>query len=103
MRGALGFFDPQTCELQKRFATDLLTHVNPYTGRAYIEEPSLAFVEINNENGLVQAFLSADLDDLPTHYAGLLAGSVEQLASEQLRQPRRARSRVGRATGRTRR
>jgi hypothetical protein len=72
VRGALGFFDPQTRELQKRFATDLLTHVNPYTGRAYVEEPSVAFIEINNENGLAQAFLSADLDDLPPHYAGLL-------------------------------
>jgi hypothetical protein len=72
VRGALGFFDAQTRELQKRFATDLLTHVNPYTGKAYTEDPGVAFVEINNENGLVQAYLSADLDGLPPHYAGLL-------------------------------
>ena len=72
VRGALGFFDPQTRELQKRYASDLLTHVNPYTGRAYVEEPAVAIVEINNENGLAQAFLAADLDTLPPHYAGLI-------------------------------
>jgi hypothetical protein len=72
VRGALGFFDPQTRELQKRFAADLLTHVNPYTGLAYVEDPAVAFVEINNENGLVQAFLGESLDTLPPHYARML-------------------------------
>ena len=37
-------------EMQKQYARDLLTHVNPYTGRAYADEPGIAVVEINNEN-----------------------------------------------------
>lgn len=71
-RAVLGFFDPANKALQKKFAYDLLTHVNPYTGNAYINEPAVAFIEINNENGLVHAFLSSQLDALPPYYEGLL-------------------------------
>ena len=41
-------------EMQKEYARELLSHKNPYTGATYIEEPSVAFVEINNENTLVR-------------------------------------------------
>lgn len=41
-------------EMQKEYARDLLTHKNPYTGNTYIQEPAVAFVEINNENTLIQ-------------------------------------------------
>jgi len=30
-----------------------LTHRNPYTGNTYLEEPAIAFIEINNENSLL--------------------------------------------------
>jgi len=33
----------------------LLTHKNLYTGKEYRDEPSLAFIEIVNENSLVEA------------------------------------------------
>ncbi|HDQ26270.1 MAG TPA: hypothetical protein ENN43_05930 [bacterium] len=72
VRNALGFFDQQTRNLQKDFARDLLTHVNPYTGNAYINEPAIAFIEINNENGLTQAYMSSQLDPLPPHYYNML-------------------------------
>ncbi len=72
VRDALGFFDPQTRQLQKDYARDLLTHNNPYTGNAYINEPAVAFIEINNENGLTQAYLSSQLDGLPPYYYNLL-------------------------------
>ncbi len=72
VRDALGFFDPQTRQLQKDYARDLLTHTNPYTGNAYINEPAVAFIEINNENGLTQAYLSSQLDNLPPYYYNLL-------------------------------
>jgi hypothetical protein len=74
VRAALGFFDPRILELQQQYARDLLTHVNPYMGRAYVEEPAIAFVEINNENGLVQAYLSRQIDTLPAHYRDQLGG-----------------------------
>ncbi len=40
-------------DMQKDYARDLLTHVNPYTGTNYLEEPAVAFIEINNENSLL--------------------------------------------------
>ncbi|MDR1141520.1 MAG: carbohydrate binding domain-containing protein, partial [Planctomycetaceae bacterium] len=40
-------------DANKKYARDLLTHVNPYTGNAYKDEPSVAMVEINNENSIV--------------------------------------------------
>jgi hypothetical protein len=67
-RAVLGFFDEPLLQLQKDYARDLLTHVNGYTGKPYVQEPAVAFIEINNENGLVQAFLSGQLDDLPPFY-----------------------------------
>ena len=72
VRAALGFFDPANLALQKDYATALLNHVNPYTGHAYKDEPAVAIVEINNENGLVQAWMSQELDHLPAYYASLL-------------------------------
>jgi len=45
-------FDRRMIELQKDFATKLLTHRNPYTGNRYVDEPALAVQEITNENSL---------------------------------------------------
>lgn len=61
----LGFFYRPLIELQKEFARNLLTHRNPHTGRTYAEDPAVAMVEINNENGLIQGWLSNFLDDAP--------------------------------------
>jgi hypothetical protein len=68
IRAALGFFDSQILSLQKQYAQALLTHVNPYTGNAYINEPAVAFIEINNENGLLQQYLSGQIDAIPGYY-----------------------------------
>lgn len=43
-------------ETEKRFARDFFTHVNPYTGKAYTEEPAVSTMEIINENGLICAW-----------------------------------------------
>lgn len=48
----IDIFDPTLIALQKEYARKLLTHVNPYTGLAYVEEPAIAVIEINNENAL---------------------------------------------------
>ena len=47
-------FDRVWIELDKKYAHDLLTSVNPYTGMALKDDPVLATVEINNENSLYQ-------------------------------------------------
>ncbi len=40
-------------DANKKYARDLLTHVNQYTGNAYKDEPAVAMIEINNENSIV--------------------------------------------------
>jgi len=45
-------FDRRLIELQKDYARQILTHVNPYTQRAYVDEPGVAVVEIVNEDAI---------------------------------------------------
>jgi hypothetical protein len=58
---AVTLFDDHIIELQKEYAKQLLTHVNPYTGNSYINEPAIAEVEIVNENSLVEAWFGSRL------------------------------------------
>ena len=48
-------------ELQHEYARDLLTHVNPYTGKRYADEPAVALIEISNEDGLIREWLWGNL------------------------------------------
>jgi hypothetical protein len=45
-------FDPQLIDLQREYARQLLTHVNPYTQKTLAEDPTVAMVEMINENSL---------------------------------------------------
>jgi hypothetical protein len=45
-------FNRRLVELQKDYARQILTHVNPYTKRSYVEEPGVALVEIVNEDAI---------------------------------------------------
>ncbi len=65
---ALGFFYRPMIELQKEYARLMLTHRNPHTGLTYAEDPAVAMVEINNENGLLQGWMLGYLDDAPAPY-----------------------------------
>jgi uncharacterized glyoxalase superfamily protein PhnB len=69
MKGA-SIFDERMIELQKDYATKLLTHRNPYTHLRYVDDPALAVVEITNENSVFYFFRTADLS-LPSHRAEL--------------------------------
>ncbi|GAT32576.1 hypothetical protein TSACC_2975 [Terrimicrobium sacchariphilum] len=52
-RGWKGVFPhPKIVEAWERAVTEFLSHVNPYTGRKWGEEPGVGTVEIINENGL---------------------------------------------------
>lgn len=53
-------FDPRLIELQKEYASQFLTSVNPYTGLAPVDDPMFALVEICNESGF---FLNAGNTD----------------------------------------
>ncbi|MDR1958853.1 MAG: hypothetical protein LBQ54_07405 [Planctomycetaceae bacterium] len=68
----VGNYEPRMIELQKKYARDLLTHVNPYTKLAYINDPCVAFVEISNEDSIIRQWNGGGLDHLPEPYAGVL-------------------------------
>jgi hypothetical protein len=52
----LTLFDKRLIELEKEYAHNLLTHLNPYTKTEYRNEPAIAIVEILNENALYMGF-----------------------------------------------
>src|SRR5262249_42102718 len=64
-RHVAGFFYAPRLPLQQDYARKLLTHRNAVTRMTYAEDPAVAFVEVNNENGLIHAWLQGDVDKLP--------------------------------------
>lgn len=67
-RHNLGFWNEDGKKVQKKWAKELLSHVNPYTGTSYLEDPAVAIVEINNENGLLQSYLDGNLEEYTGEY-----------------------------------
>jgi hypothetical protein len=65
----LACFYPPALALHQDFATKLLGATNRYTGLPLAKDPAVAFVEILNENGLLQKWLDGGLDRLPSRYA----------------------------------
>jgi hypothetical protein len=61
-------FDPAIIDLQKQYATNLLSHRNPYTELTYAEDPAVALVEVCNEHGLVHAWYAGHMDRLPASF-----------------------------------
>lgn len=62
-------FYPPMIDQQRDYARRLLTHVNPYTTLSYAQDPAVAIVEINNENGLIGQWWNGALDAMPPAYA----------------------------------
>lgn len=67
-------FTPALIEAQKKFARELLTHVNPYRKLRYADDPAVAIVEITNENSLFMWGSEQTLRTLPPYYADILQG-----------------------------
>ena len=65
----LDLFYPPMVRMQRDHARDLLTHMNPYTGTRYADEPAVAIIEINNENGLISQWNWGSLDGMLPVYA----------------------------------
>ena len=64
----VAYFDPQLIRLQRDFSRAVLTHVNPYTGRALKDEPGVCAVEMTNEDSLLGMWLDGSLS-MPNYYA----------------------------------
>lgn len=76
-----GFWNKEARDLQKQYAKELLSHKNPYTGFTYLEDPAVAIIEINNENGLMQGYLNSLLVD----YDDSLWSELEQKWNDWLK------------------
>jgi len=61
-------FDPRIIEMEKEYARELLSHVNPYTGMSYLKDPVVAVVELNNEDALWREYLNGAMDRLGEPY-----------------------------------
>jgi hypothetical protein len=66
------FVDDRLQKLKLQHARNLLTHVNPYTGKAYGEEENIAIYEIYNENAFALHLLSVGLDKWPAYFKAKL-------------------------------
>lgn len=69
LQGAVACWHPRMIELQKDFARQILEPINPHTGLSLADDPALATVEINNENGILHTWLSGEMDDIPADLA----------------------------------
>lgn len=54
-------FDPQLISLEKEYAKQLLTHVNPYTQLPLVNDPAMAMAEVVNENSLYKMWHDGQL------------------------------------------
>lgn len=64
----LGYVNDHFRSLEKEYASLLIGHTNPYTNLTYAEDPAVAFVEINNENGIFQQYFDGALDNWPSPF-----------------------------------
>ncbi len=64
------FFDPVLIALQKEYARQVLTHVNPYTGLSLADDPVMAMLETTNENSLYLLWRNGSLQ--PYDAGGIL-------------------------------
>ena len=58
-------FDPRLIWLQQEYASQLLTHVNPYTGLSMVNDPAIAMIEVTNENSLFRFWRDGLLMPIP--------------------------------------
>ncbi|MFI5382186.1 MAG: carbohydrate binding domain-containing protein, partial [Tepidisphaerales bacterium] len=65
-------FYPELIAVQKKYARDLLGHVNAYTKLRYADDPAVAIVEINNENSIFMWGSDQHLGELPEPFAAEL-------------------------------
>ena len=53
-------FDEEIQQKEIELTQKLFTHVNPYTGLSWIDDPAVALVETNNENAIVRTWESKE-------------------------------------------
>jgi hypothetical protein len=91
-------FDSTIKDLNKKFASDLLNHVNPYTGNAYKNEPAVALIEINNENSICQIWRNGSLEKANEYYLYELRDMWNTFLKKRYGNDEQLRKEVGFAT-----
>ena len=72
MNKGSNLFYPPLIKLQKEYAKELLSHVNPYTGMSYLKDPAVVAVELNNEDALWRIYRKGKIDDRDDVYGKCL-------------------------------
>jgi len=80
-----GYYNPRLIELQKIFARDIWTHVNPYTGLAYKDDPAIVLTEVINESDLFLQGINHEpyITEFRTLFAGWLKGNGIEYDAEK--------------------
>ena len=79
VRKILPIIDSRAARLQRRFATELLTHVNPSTGLSYAEDPQVLTWEIVNESSIGYALICGN--SLPDYFEAKLQAKWKTFAA----------------------
>lgn len=79
----MAYFDDWIMTLQKEYARQLLTHLNPFTGNRYVDEPAVAMIEITNENWLSLFWQQGHLRGQNTGFGGS-GGDIHPVFAEDL-------------------
>jgi hypothetical protein len=70
-------FDPRLIELQKKYAFDIWTHINPYTGLAYKDDPVFVMCEVMNEGDLFHKDRPIELEPYASYFRDLFRQWLE--------------------------
>lgn len=87
-------FAPDLQALNIELTVNMLNHVNPHTGLRYANDPSLAFIELQNEDNIFWSAIGRSLQQAPTYRAMLC-----QMFSDWLRAKYRSQETLERAWG----
>ncbi len=85
-------FTPALIDAQKKFARELLTHVNKYRKVRYADDPAVAIVEITNENSLFMWGSEQTLRTLPPYYADILQSKFNAWLQKRYRTDQKLRN-----------
>ncbi len=61
-------FNSRMLDLQKEYARSFLGRRRPSSGASFLDDPAVAFVEVLNEQGLIQAWRLGRMDVLPAEF-----------------------------------
>jgi hypothetical protein len=76
-------FTPALIDAQKKYARELLTHVNKYRKVRYADDPAVAIVEITNENSFFMWGSEDTLRTLPPYYGKILQAKFNKWLSDR--------------------